>query len=305
VVCPLPLTNHETVQLAHGSGGRMSAELVAKFFQPRFRNPFLDRLEDQAVLPRPAGRLAFSTDTFVVDPLFFPGGSIGDLAVNGTVNDVCMSGATPLYLSAGFVLEEGLPLATLHRVLLDMERAARQAGVTVVTGDTKVVPRGSCDKIFSNTTGLGRVPDGINLSAGSLMVGDRIILSGTLADHGMAVMTCRQGLSFQASVVSDTASLRELVTVMLAVGGAIRAMRDPTRGGLAATLNEFALSSGQGLVVERELIPVRPEVAAACEILGIDPFTVAKANWWRWWSRGLPMRWWRPCASIRWAARRR
>lgn len=274
-VCPLPLTNHDTVQLAHGSGGRMSAELVAKFFQPRFSNPFLDRLEDQAVLPRPPGRLAFSTDTFVVDPLFFPGGSIGDLAVNGTVNDVCMSGATPLYLSAGFVLEEGLPLAVLHRILLDMERAARQAGVAVVTGDTKVVPRGSCDKIFINTTGLGVVPEGLTLAAASLAVGDQIILSGTLADHGMAVMTCRQGLSFQASITSDTASLQNLVGAMLAVGGAIRAMRDPTRGGLAATLNEFARSSRMGLVVERGLIPVRPEVVAACEILGIDPLTVA------------------------------
>jgi hydrogenase expression/formation protein HypE len=274
-VCPVPLTNHETVQLAHGSGGRMSAELVAKFFQPRFSNPFLDRLEDQAVLPRPPGRLAFSTDTFVVDPLFFPGGSIGDLAVNGTVNDVCMSGATPLYLSAGFVLEEGLPLAILHRILIDMERAARQAGVAVVTGDTKVVPRGSCDKIFINTTGLGVIPDGLALSAASLEVGDLIILSGTLADHGMAVMTCRQGLSFQASITSDTASLQELVATVLAAGPGIRAMRDPTRGGLAATLNEFARSCGKGLVVERGLIQVRPEVAAACEILGIDPLTVA------------------------------
>ncbi|HSH13996.1 MAG TPA: hydrogenase expression/formation protein HypE [Desulfurivibrionaceae bacterium] len=274
-VCPLPLTNHDTVQLAHGSGGRMSAELVAKFFQPRFSNPYLDRLEDQAMLPRPSGRLALSTDTFVVDPLFFPGGSIGDLAINGTVNDVCMSGATPLYLSAGFVLEEGLPLATLHRILLDMEKAARQAGVAVVTGDTKVVPRGSCDKIFINTTGLGVVPEGLALSAASLAVGDLIVLSGTVTDHGMAVMTCRQGLSFQASIASDIAPLQELVATMLLVGREIRAMRDPTRGGLAATLNEFAISSAKGLVVERELIPVRPEVAAACEILGIDPLVVA------------------------------
>ncbi len=274
-VCPVPLSNHETVQLAHGSGGRMSAELVAKFFQPRFCNPILDRLEDQALLPRPLGRLAFSTDTFVVDPLFFPGGSIGDLAVNGTVNDVCMGGATPLYLSAGFVLEEGLPLATLHRILLDMERAARQAGVMVVTGDTKVVPRGSCDKIFINTSGLGVVPDGLVLSAGSLMVGDQIIVSGTVADHGMAVMTCRQGLSFQSGIASDTASLSGLVSEMLQASGAIRAMRDPTRGGLAATLNEFASASGKGLVVERELIPLHQEVAAACEILGIDPLNVA------------------------------
>ncbi|NTV15250.1 MAG: hydrogenase expression/formation protein HypE [Desulfobulbaceae bacterium] len=274
-VCPVPVSNHATVQLAHGSGGRMSAELVAKFFQTRFRNPFLDRLEDQAVLPRPAGRLAFSTDTFVVDPLFFPGGSIGDLAVNGTVNDVCMSGATPLYLSAGFVLEEGLPLATLHRILLDMERAALQAGVMVVTGDTKVVPRGSCDKIFINTSGLGVVPEGVELAASSLVVGDKIIISGTVADHGMAVMICRQGLSFQSGIASDTASLAGLVGEMMKASGAIRTLRDPTRGGLAATLNEFTGTSGKGLVVERELIPVRAEVAAACEILGIDPLNVA------------------------------
>jgi hydrogenase expression/formation protein HypE len=274
-VCPVPLTNHETVQLAHGSGGRMSAELVAKFFQPRFSNPYLDRLEDQAILSMSSGRLAFSTDTFVVDPLFFPGGSIGDLAINGTVNDVCMSGATPLYLSAGFVLEEGLPLSTLHRILLDMEKAARQAGVVVVTGDTKVVPRGSCDKIFINTSGLGVVPEGLALSAASLAVGDQIIVSGTVADHGMAVMTCRQGLSFQAGIVSDTAALPDLVAVMLAAGQEIRAMRDPTRGGVAATLNEFANSAGKGLVVEQGLIPVRPQVRAACEILGIDPLTVA------------------------------
>lgn len=275
-VCPLPLTNHETVQLAHGSGGRMSAELVGKFFQPRFSNPILDRLDDQAVLPRPAGRLAFSTDTFVVDPLFFPGGSIGDLAVNGTVNDVCMGGATPLYLSAGFILEEGLPLATLHRILLDMEKAARQAGVVVVTGDTKVVPRGSCDKIFINTSGLGVVPEGLALSTASFAVGDRIIISGTVADHGMAVMTCRQGLSFQAGITSDTAALSGLVGEMLsAASGAIRAMRDPTRGGLAATLNEFAGASGKGLLVERGVVPIRPKVASACEILGIDPFNVA------------------------------
>jgi len=274
-VCPLPLTSHATVQLAHGSGGRMSAELVAKFFQPRFTNPILDRLEDQAVLPRPNGRLAFSTDTFVVDPLFFPGGSIGDLAVNGTVNDVCMCGATPQYLSAGFVLEEGLPLETLHRILIDMEKAARQAGVAVVTGDTKVVPRGSCDKIFINTSGLGLVPDGLELTAAALKVGDKIIISGTVADHGMAVMTCRQGLSFQSGITSDTAALNGLVREMLQVSWGIRAMRDPTRGGLAAILNEFAAASGKGLVVEREQVPLRSEVAAACEILGIDPLNVA------------------------------
>ncbi len=273
--CPVPLTDHDTVQLAHGSGGKLSAELIGKFFLPRFRNSILDRMEDQAVLELPPGRLAFSTDTFVVDPLFFPGGSIGDLAINGTVNDVCMCGATPLYLSVGFVLEEGLPLAVLHRILLDMEKSADKAGIRVVTGDTKVVHRGGCDKVFINTAGIGVLADDLMLSAASLQVGDKIILSGTLADHGMAVMACRQGLSFQTAIESDTAPLNGLVREMLTVTREIRAMRDPTRGGLAATLNEFASSANLGLVVDRELLPVRPEVAGACEVLGIDPLHVA------------------------------
>lgn len=275
LTCPMPLTDHDTVQLAHGSGGKLSAELINKFFQPRFRNSILDRLEDQAVLELPPGRLAFSTDTFVVDPLFFPGGSIGDLAINGTVNDVCMCGATPLYLSVGFVLEEGLPLAVLHRILLDMEKSAGRAGIKVVTGDTKVVHRGGCDKVFINTAGIGVLADDLRLSAASLQVGDKIILSGTLADHGMAVMACRQGLSFQANIESDTAPLNGLVREMLDVCRDIRAMRDPTRGGLAATLNEFAHAANLGLVVEREMLPLRPEVSGACEILGIDPLHVA------------------------------
>jgi len=275
LTCPVPLTDHDSVQLAHGSGGKLSAELISKFFQPRFSNNILDRLEDQAVLELPPGRLAFSTDTFVVDPLFFPGGSIGDLAINGTVNDVCMCGATPLYLSVGFVLEEGLSLAVLHRILLDMEKSAGRAGVRVVTGDTKVVHRGGGDKVFINTAGIGGLGDDLRLSAASLRVGDKIILSGTLADHGMAVMACRQGLSFQASIASDTVPLNGLVNEMLRASRGIRAMRDPTRGGLAATLNEFARSANLGLMVDREVLPVRPEVAGACEVLGIDPLHVA------------------------------
>jgi hydrogenase expression/formation protein HypE len=273
--CPLPVLNHDTVQLAHGSGGKLSAELLDKLFLPRFGNETLDRLEDQAVLVLPPGPLAFSTDTFVVDPIFFPGGNIGDLAINGTVNDVAMGGAKPLYLSVGFVLEEGLPLETLHRILLSMEEAAWGARVRIVTGDTKVVPRGSCDKIFINTSGIGVVPEGVNMSVACLQAGDKIILSGSVADHGMAVMTCRQGLSFQSGIESDTAALNSLVEDMLAVSKEIRTMRDPTRGGLAATLNEFAKSSARGIVVEQEKIPVKPDVQGACEILGIDPLTVA------------------------------
>ncbi len=273
--CPMPILNHDTVQLAHGSGGKLSAELLDKLFLPRFGNDTLNRLEDQAVLEMPEGRLAFTTDSFVVDPIFFPGGNIGDLAINGTVNDLAMGGAKPLYLSVGFILEEGLPLEMLHAILLSMEEAAWGAGVKIVTGDTKVVPRGSCDKIFINTSGIGVVPDGINLSASGLKVDDRIILSGTIADHGMAVMTSREGLSFQADIESDTAALNSLVEDMLLVSRDIRAMRDPTRGGLAATLNEFARSSARGIVLEQDKVPVNRKVQGACEILGIDPLTVA------------------------------
>ncbi len=273
--CPLPILDHDTVQLAHGAGGRLSADLIEKLILPRFSSAELDRLEDQAVLDLPPGRLAFSTDTFVVSPIFFPGGDIGDLAVNGTVNDVAMSGARPLALSVGFVLEEGLPLADFHRILCSMERAARQAGVRIVTGDTKVVGKGSCDRIFINTSGVGVIPEGVNLSAASLQPGDRIILSGTLADHGMAVMTVREGLSFQSTVSSDTAALGSLTAAVLAVCPQARAMRDPTRGGAATTLNEFAQASGVGIKLDGGAIPVRPDVAAACEILGIDPLYVA------------------------------
>lgn len=273
--CPLPILNHDTIQLAHGSGGKLSAELLARLFLPRFSNETLDKLEDQAVLALPPGRLAFSTDTFVVDPIFFPGGNIGDLAINGTVNDIAMGGAEPLYLSVGFILEEGLPLETLHRILLSMEEAAWAAGVRIVTGDTKVVPRGSCDKIFINTSGIGVVAEGVNMAVASLQVGDKIILSGSVADHGMAIMTCRQGLSFQSGIESDTAALNSLVADMLLVSKDIRTMRDPTRGGLATTLNEFAESARQGIVIDQNKVLVKQDVQGACEILGIDPLSVA------------------------------
>ncbi len=273
--CPLPLMDHDTVQLAHGAGGRLSAELIEKLILPRFACDELDKLEDQAVLELPPGRVAFSTDTFVVDPIFFPGGDIGDLAVNGTVNDVAMSGARPLALSVGFVLEEGLPLADFHRILCSMERAARTAGVRVVTGDTKVVGRGGCDKIFINTSGLGVIPEGVSLSAASLQPGDAVLISGTLADHGMAIMSRREGLSFAADIASDTAALNGLVQALLDSGVAPRALRDPTRGGLATTMNEFAAAGGVGIVLEEEAIPVRDDVRGACEILGIDSLYVA------------------------------
>ncbi len=273
--CPLPLMDHDTIQLAHGAGGLLSAQLIDKLIMPRFVSPELEKLEDQAVLDLPPGRVAFSTDTFVVSPIFFPGGDIGELAVNGTVNDVAMSGADPMALSVGFVLEEGFSLADFHRVLYSMEAAAARAGVRIVTGDTKVVGRGSCDGIFINTTGVGVIPESVNLSAGSLAPGDAVILSGTLADHGMAVMIVREGLSFQSTVSSDTAALNGLVNTILAAGPGTKTLRDPTRGGAATTLNEFAKASKVGIKLDENTITVRPDVAGACEILGIDPMYVA------------------------------
>ncbi len=275
MACPMPILDHDTVQLAHGAGGRLSADLVGRLILPRFRSAELDLLEDQAVLDLPPGRLAFSTDTFVVSPVFFPGGDIGDLAVNGTVNDVAMSGAEPVALSVGFVLEEGLPLADFHRILCSMEAAAAKAGVRIVTGDTKVVGRGACDRIFINTSGLGVVPAGVDLGAALIRPGDAVVLSGTLADHGMAVMTAREGLSFASTVRSDTAALNSLVRAILDACPATRALRDPTRGGAATTLNEFACAAGVGIALDETALPVRPDVMGACEILGIDPRYVA------------------------------
>lgn len=273
--CPLPKTDYDTIQIAHGAGGRLSAELTEKFFLPRFRNAILEKLDDQAVVDLPPGRVAISTDSFVVDPIFFPGGDIGDLAVNGTVNDVAMSGAKPLYLTAGFVLEEGLPLADLHRVLLSMEAAARRAGVQIITGDTKVVERGHCDKLFINTTGIGIIPENLHISAENLRPGDKILLSGTIADHGTAILTTRKGLSFSSELASDTAPLNELVDIMVTACPDIHALRDPTRGGVAMTLNEFARSSAVGIRIHEDRIPVNDGVRGACEILGLDPLLVA------------------------------
>jgi len=273
--CPVPIMDHDTIQLAHGAGGRLSAQLIETLFLPRFGNDMLDRLEDQATLNLPLGQISFSTDTYVVDPIFFPGGNIGELAVNGTVNDVAMNGATPLYLSVGFVLEEGLAIETLHRVVLSMESAAKKAGVRIVTGETKVVNKGSCDKLYINTSGIGVIPEGIQISASHCQPGDQVLLSGTIADHGMAVLTSRKGLSFQSRVKSDTAALNGLVKTMLDVTQNIHALRDPTRGGVATTLNEFASSSGVGIRLDGNTIPVKPDVQGACEILGIDPLYVA------------------------------
>ncbi len=253
----------------------MSADLLEKLILPRFSCEELNRLEDQAVLDLPAGKLAFSTDTFVVNPIFFPGGDIGDLAINGTVNDVAMSGAEVTALSVGFILEEGLPMADFHRILCSMEKSAATAGVRIVTGDTKVVGHGACDKIFINTSGLGVIPSHLNLDSRLIAPGDKILLSGTLADHGMAVMTARKELSFQAPIQSDSAALNGMIRSILDACPNVKALRDPTRGGVATTLNEFAAGSNTGIRLEDERIPVLSEVMGACEILGIDPLYVA------------------------------
>ena len=274
--CPLPITQHDTVQLGHGSGGRMMADLIGKLFLWAFDNPVLNALEDAAVLEVNGQRLAFSTDSFVVDPIFFPGGNIGELAVNGTVNDVAMSGARPLFLSVGMILEEGLPLEELRRVVESMREAARRAGVVIVTGDTKVVNKGKGDKLFINTAGLGVIVHGFVPSSHRVLPGDVLILNGGIAEHGIAILSQREGLAFETPVRSDTAALNGLVEVILRAGGeAVHALRDPTRGGLAATLNEFAEASQVEIEVDEESIPLREPVAAACELLGLDPLYVA------------------------------
>jgi hydrogenase expression/formation protein HypE len=263
------------VDLAHGSGGRAMAQLVEQLFLQALDNEWLRQRNDQACFQVPGGRMVMSTDSHVVSPLFFPGGDIGSLAVHGTVNDVAMAGARPLYLAAGFVLEEGFPLADLARIVASMAQAARAAGVPVITGDTKVVERGKGDGVFITTTGVGVVPEGIEISGDRARPGDRILLSGNIGAHGMAIMSVREGLSFASEIVSDSAALHTLVAAMLAVAPGIRCLRDPTRGGLATTLNELATQSGVGMLLEEAAIPVEPQVAAACEFLGLDPLYVA------------------------------
>ncbi|MCP5373030.1 MAG: hydrogenase expression/formation protein HypE [Hyphomicrobiales bacterium] len=263
------------VDMAHGAGGRAMAQLVEELFIAAFDNDLLRQGNDQAAFDVPAGRMVMSTDSFVVSPLFFPGGDIGSMAVHGTVNDVAMSGARPLYLSAGFVLEEGFPLADLARIIDSMAAAARGAGVAVVTGDTKVVERGKGDGVYINTAGVGLVPEGVDISGAHARPGDAILLSGTLGDHGVAVMSRRENLTFDTDILSDSAALNHLVAAMVAAVPGIRVLRDPTRGGLAATLNEIARQSGVGMVVREAAIPVRPAVRGACELLGLDPVNVA------------------------------
>jgi hydrogenase expression/formation protein HypE len=265
----------DKILLDHGSGGKVAHQLTTELLLPMFDNPMLAQLHDGAVFESQGGRLAFSTDTFVVDPIFFPGGDIGDLAVNGTVNDVAMCGAVPRYLSMGLILEEGFPIADLKRILTSMRKALDQAGVQLITGDTKVVPKGAADKIFINTSGIGMIPDGVAVSSEGARPGDRIILSGTMADHGITVLTQREGLRFESNVRSDTAALNHIVEKIFRVTPHVHVLRDPTRGGVGTALNEIAEQSSVGITIHEGRLPVNPEVAGICELLGFDPLYLA------------------------------
>jgi hydrogenase expression/formation protein HypE len=264
----------DTILLAHGSGGKLSHELVAKHFLPFLANPALNKLDDSAIFEA-SGRLAFTTDGYVVNPIFFPGGDIGKLAVCGTVNDLSMNGARPLYLSISAIIEEGFLLRELKQIVQSMKKAAEEAGVSIVAGDTKVVNRGQADKLFITTSGIGTVPPGVDISGANARAGDKVLLSGSIGDHGIAIMSQREGLKFSMTLESDCAPLNRLVAQMLEVSSLIHCLRDPTRGGLATTLNELARQSNVGIVIEETKIPVKEEVKAACELLGLDPIYVA------------------------------
>lgn len=273
---PRPLDlRHGRIDLSHGSGGRAMAQLIEELFEAEFDNPLLSQRNDQACFPVQAGRMVMTTDGFVISPLFFPGGDIGSLAVHGTINDVAMAGAQPLYLACGMILEEGFPFADLRRIVLSMARAAKDAGVPIVTGDTKVVERGKGDGIFITTTGVGVIPEGVDLGVDRARPGDAVLLSGSIGDHGTAVLSKRESLAFETEIVSDSAALHGLVAGMVAAVPGIHAMRDPTRGGLAALLNEVAAESRVGIAIREEMIPVAPAVRGACELLGLDPLYVA------------------------------
>lgn len=274
-ICPVPLTHREQILIGHGSGGRMSHDLVARMFLPAFNNPSLNAGDDSGVVSLNSSRLAISTDAHVVWPLFFPGGDIGRLAVCGTVNDVSMMGATPLYLTVGFILEEGLEFFTLEQVVASMHAAAREAGVEIIAGDTKVVQKGKADGLYITTTGVGLIPEQVQISGALAEPGDLVLLSGPIGDHGISVLSARGDLGFTSDISSDVAPLNHLVQAMLRASLEIHALRDPTRGGLATTLNEIAQQSRVGIFIDETRIPVRPAVAAACEMLGFDPLYIA------------------------------
>lgn len=273
--CPIPISDYPTVTLAHGGGGKLSQHLVEKLYVPQFHNEHLNRLHDGAVIDIEKGRIAFSTDSYVVDPIIFPGGDIGKLAVTGTINDLAMCGARPAYLSTGLIIEEGFPMEELWKIILTMKRAADESGVQIVTGDTKVVDHGKADKIFINTAGIGIVPAGVKIDPQRATTGDKIILSGSIAEHGIAIMSQREGLAFETPINSDCAALDGLVARMLEASRDIHVLRDPTRGGIASALNEVAQKSGKGIWIEEKSIPVQEAVKGACELLGLDPLYVA------------------------------
>jgi hydrogenase expression/formation protein HypE len=273
--CPIPITDYKNVLLSHGGGGKLTHQMIEKMFLPLFQNEFLNQLHDGAIFSVGDVRFAFSTDTYVVKPIFFPGGDIGKLAVNGTVNDLAMCGARPLYLSAAFIIEEGFPMEDLWHIVQSMSNAAKVAGVQLVTGDTKVVDRGKGDKIFINTSGIGIVYPGTNINPKRVQAGDKILLSGPIASHGMTIMSVREGMEFETQIESDTAPLNGLVEAMLKASTDIHVLRDPTRGGIATTLNEIATSANVGILVDEQKILINEDVRWACEILGFDPLYVA------------------------------
>ncbi len=273
--CPMPLRDQPNIVMGHGGGGKLSAELIEHLFLPAFSNEHLDGLGDAAVMELPAGKIAMSTDSFVVRPRIFPGGNIGELAINGTVNDVAMAGAVPKYVSVAMILEEGMPIDELAWLVQSMAKAAETAGVQLVTGDTKVVDKGHGDGVYINTTGVGVLRDGVDIHPRNVQPGDAVLVNGTIGDHGMAIMSVREGLEFESTIRSDTAALNHLIAALLDAEIDVRALRDPTRGGLAATLNEFATAAEVGVVVEERDLPVERAVASACEMLGMDPFYVA------------------------------
>jgi hydrogenase expression/formation protein HypE len=273
--CPLPITNYKGIVLAHGGGGKLSRQLIDKIVLPQFRNELLEPLHDGAIFSVADQRLAFTTDSFVVSPIFFPGGDIGSLSIHGTINDLAMCGARPLYLSASFILEEGLPMEDFWRIVQSMHAAADAARVKLVTGDTKVVDRGKADQIFINTSGIGVVPPSINIHPARAQVGDKIIISGSIAVHGIAIMSVREGLEFETEIASDTAPLHELVDAMIGAKIDIHVLRDPTRGGVTSALTEIAQMAKVGMLLDETLIPISEEVKGACEILGLDPLYVA------------------------------
>ena len=274
-VCPVPLIHNDVIVMGHGSGGRMTQELVDRVFKKHLSNPILGEANDFGSVPSISGRLAVSTDSHIITPLFFPGGDIGKLSVSGTVNDVAVSGAVPLYITAGFIIEEGFPVSDLEKIIISMAETAREAGVQLISGDTKVAERGKVDKLFINTTGLGWIPDNMQIGGQYAAPGDAVLISGTLGDHGIAVLAARGDLGFETGIQSDVAPLNHLIGAILSAAPHTHVLRDPTRGGLATTLNEIAVQSHTAIVLEEDKIPVRREVRSACDMLGFDPLYLA------------------------------